>query len=259
MATSEQKHGQESIEEMRFKRDEQRVKDRETFAASLEQLAGINHQNFEMNRTLAEMIQDTANDLRVLFDCPKCGDAGRLKCAMSGNSRTGAFSIVHGRGKTHGASSALPKLKLIDHPFDNRKRAKEDPHGGLELTQLTIEEPSSSIHELHHQTSQILKARRAEFLERLRNIAGTNYENFDLNRELAQIIQEEANLLRVLFACPKCDEPGRLKCVQAGRNNNGVFSFSHKGGMTHSGTTTLPLLTLVEPLEDKRKRKKSTK
>jgi hypothetical protein len=85
----------------------------EKFQAFLLTLEGKTSENFEANEALAILIQETADALRVAFACPKpgCGAASRFRCALVGTSKTGVFSFCH-KQKTHGGSSAVPRLTL---------------------------------------------------------------------------------------------------------------------------------------------------
>ena len=99
---------------------------RPRFQDLLTSLAGINLKSFEANRAVASLIQDIADRLRVSLACPgeNCDEApSRLRCSRIGNIPTGAFTFSHER-HTHGGTSTLPPLKVVELAPDRRAEKK---------------------------------------------------------------------------------------------------------------------------------------
>lgn len=83
-------------------------------------LEGRNFESLEANQRVAQVIQDTADRLRVAFSCPKCGEPARFRCSAAATAKTGMFVFSHGR-QTHGGGTKIPKLVVVDAPEDGRK------------------------------------------------------------------------------------------------------------------------------------------
>ncbi len=97
----------------------------------------------------------------------------------------------------------------------------------------------------------------------LYSIEGENFGSLESNREIAGIVQSIADRLNKVFRCVKCGEPSRLRFGQSGNSKNGMFYFEHvivrdgqRRRTNHSGKSKIPLLNLVEPSEDIRKKVK---
>ena len=75
-------------------------------------------------------------------------------------------------------------------------------------------------------------------------LEGKNFESLEGNQQVAQVIQETADKLRVAFSCTKCGEPARFRCAKNASMKTGMFTFAHSVG-THTGTGTIPKLQLV--------------
>lgn len=85
-------------------------------------LEGTRRETIEESREIATLIQGYAQQCRVAFRCPTCGEPARLRCIEVGGSRSGQFIFAHAK-TTHGGSAAFPALEVIDAPDDLRKKS----------------------------------------------------------------------------------------------------------------------------------------
>ncbi len=86
---------------------------RERFQGWLRALKGQNSESAEAARALATRIQTTADTLRVLFTCVKCGEPARLRCVAGKKEGEKYFQFGHSSGTTHGGGSAVPELTIV--------------------------------------------------------------------------------------------------------------------------------------------------
>ena len=99
-----------------------------------------------------------------------------------------------------------------------------------------------------------LEPQRDAFRECLKELLGTNLGELSLNQDLAELLQERADLLRAAFLCPKCEQPARFRCDKNKTSPAGKFTFAHTVG-THTGTAAVPELILVPKPRRKKKEK----
>jgi predicted RNA-binding Zn-ribbon protein involved in translation (DUF1610 family) len=93
----------------------------------------------------------------------------------------------------------------------------------------------------------------------LRTLEGKNLGSFTANETIVARIREVTVRLGKMFRCPSCGEPSKLRCRKPPRMENGVFQFDHtfNGKPTnHGGYRDIPVLDLVDPPEDRRKKKR---
>lgn len=118
-----------------------------------------------------------------------------------------------------------------------------------------------SLEELGDQLDKTISPFRAQFQEFLFSIEGKIYGTLEAKQEITKQVQGFADRLKLVFECVKCGEPGRLRCGRVGNSKEGVFTFDHtlqKNGkrtrVSHSGSSLVPRLVLINPAEDLRKR-----
>lgn len=90
--------------------------------------------------------------------------------------------------------------------------------------------------------------KRAEIAKKinvwLKTLEGKNFGRFVIHQTFVNVITLVVDKIHAVFECPKCGEPARLKCVQTGGMETGVFSFTHGSKSTHSGGSTIPKLEI---------------
>lgn len=95
---------------------------RKRFQASVSFLFGANYESLDVNRQVAEIVQQTADELGMVFICGKCNKPGRLRCNADPRSPHGSFSIAHGRGTMHGRTTTFPRLLAEHIPKPDKKK-----------------------------------------------------------------------------------------------------------------------------------------
>ena len=97
------------------------------FRARVLNLEGQSYGTLEVNQSIANAVQEVADQLRVAFSCPKCGEPARFRCSAAATAKTGMFVFSHGR-QTHGGGTKMPKLVVVAAPENGRK--SEIPKAG---------------------------------------------------------------------------------------------------------------------------------
>lgn len=108
----------------------------------------------------------------------------------------------------------------------------------------TLKSALTALRQRNDEIDTALEPIAASFQRDLLILEGRNFESLEANQQVAQLIQDTADRLRVAFSCPKCGESARFRCAKNASMKNGMFTFAHSVG-THTGTATIPKLTLV--------------
>lgn len=111
----------------------------------------------------------------------------------------------------------------------------------------SIPQAIENLQEFERATDVLLERARADFSQRIRQLAGKSATSLVTNQKLAAIIQSTAKKLGLAFLCPSCGRPARLKCSPNVSHAEGSFSFAHTK-TTHVAAPTLPeLVTTIAP------------
>lgn len=101
---------------------------RRAFIEKAKNAIGRSYGTLEANRRVAATLQQTADTLRMVFRCHKCGEPGRLLCNADPRTPNGSFSIKHKSNTMHGRTKTIPPLEpvlLRDVEQEDRTHGKE--------------------------------------------------------------------------------------------------------------------------------------
>ena len=87
----------------------------ETFKEDVAGFEGKSYGSLKVNQEVARLIQDTADRLRTMFRCTKCGEPARFRCVKNDSMKDGMFTFGHSVG-THTGTSTIPKLVVVPKP-----------------------------------------------------------------------------------------------------------------------------------------------
>ena len=94
-------------------------------------------------------------------------------------------------------------------------------------TLATVQEAERYIVGINEDLDVLESPYIAEFQTALDALAKKPLESVEESRRIVTLVQNTADRLRVVFLCPKCQEPARLRCKSATRSKHALIGFEH--------------------------------